>query len=337
MANRIRHTLRVLLVRLYTLVIMGVVVYSGYMAVTYLYRAVFHPSRAPAELLKWEGATKAEELRAPEAMGISSPAMRSPIAHYHSVDRWFQPDLRNGCLTSGCHDPIPHSKSKELRAFANLHATFMRCEVCHVAPASTPMPAAWVDLKTGRTQQTPAILQLLSRFSATTQPADLADSSATIVQLLRQAIDVIGGDPVLNFLAIQLETSEPGSPVWRHAIQQLQAELPNHARGEYGAKIAPAQASGGQPIQRDLSALTDQYFSRKADQSTRGTLLKQMHEGIVAQPEGCLPCHRAEPAMLDFQALGYSAERAKALTSTPIVGMMQQIREGQPFNLPLQP
>ncbi|HOA72935.1 MAG TPA: hypothetical protein PL151_01175 [Phycisphaerae bacterium] len=332
-----RIILKNVLVRGYTLGILLVVVFTGYTAVSYLYRSIFKPGKPPTEILAWKGETAAERLRTPGALGITEPAGRAPLAHYHAVDRWYQPDLRNGCITSGCHDPIPHSQSKELRAFANLHSTFMSCEVCHRQASATPISAVWVSTKTGKPQPAPAILQLLARFSAATQPADLADQSESVLQLLRQAIDVSGGDPVLNFLALQLETSQPGSPVWRQAIQQLAEELPNHARGEYGAKIAMADGPGIRPTSREFAKLTEEYFSRKADQADRTRILGRIHEGIIQRPQACVPCHRTENPMLDFKALGYSPSRIDALTSTPIVGMIQQIREGQPFNLPLGP
>lgn len=336
MAKWMPKPIRNFIFRAYALVIMAVVVWAGYAAVTYLYKAVFRPGKSPEALLAWEATTRAEALRAPEALGITTPALRSPIAHYHAVDRWFHPDLRNGCITSGCHDPIPHSKSKELRAFANLHSTFMSCEVCHTEHATAPLPAVWTDLSSGAVQPPPTVLQLAGKLTAATQPADLTDQSAPIVSLLRQSLDVMGWDPVLDYLALQIETSQPGSPVWRQAMEQLRTEMPSHARGEYGAKITPASADG-RPARRDLSALLERYFSRKADQADRGVILKQVHEGVVEKPEGCLPCHRAESPMLDFEALGYSAQRRKELTSTPVVGTIQQIREGQPFNLPLAP
>lgn len=334
--SKFRAAVASAIVRLYTLAILGVVLMCGYTAVTYLFRSVFQPADAPATLLDWQGTVDAEALRTGEARGITAPAIRSPIAHYHGVDRWFHPDLRNGCITSGCHDPIPHRQSKELRAFANLHATFLSCETCHQAPAASPMSAVWVDLRSGEAQPAPVILQLMNRLAVATQPADLADQSAAIIASLRQALDVIGGDPVLEYLALRLETAEPGSPVWRHAMEQLRAELPNHARGEYGAKIAPARADGT-PDRRDFGDLIERYFSRDSGQTDRGAIHKDIHAGVIEKPQACAPCHRAEPALLDFTKLGYSPERIRQLTSTPIVGMMQQIREGQPFSLPLGP
>ena len=339
------------IVRCYTFVIMAVVVWSGYTAVAYIYRSVFQPGQVPATVTDFQPVTRAEALRNTEGPGISAPAMRAPIGHYHAIDRWFQPDLRNGCITSGCHDPIPHSKSKELRAFANLHATFMTCETCHQAlagftdggttqPARAPLAAVWIDMKSGAVQPPPAILQLMKHLQpASTQPAEaLTEYSATAVRSLRQAIDIIGGDPALNYLATQIETSEPGSPVWRLAMNQLADELPNHARGEYGAKIAPATAGGdAQPIRQDFGGLIDEFFSRTNDQAQRSVIVKKIHQDVQAKPEGCTPCHRGSPPLLDFAALGYPPERIRALASTPIAEMMQQIRQGQPFNLPLAP
>ncbi|MBI4581767.1 MAG: hypothetical protein HY718_18875 [Planctomycetes bacterium] len=339
MAKPIPATIGKLIVRCYAFVVMAVVVWAGYTAVIYLYRSVFKPGKPPAAMLDWQAHTRAQALRTPEAPGITEAALRSPLGHYHRVDRWFQPDLRNGCITSGCHDPIPHSKSKALRAFANLHATFMTCETCHKAPAGSPMPAVWIDIRTGDKQPPPAILLLMKHLGTTTQPAqDLAESSATTLRLLRQAIDVIGGDPVLGYLAVQLDTSEPGSPAWRQAMDQLKSELPNHARGEYGARISPATGGADpQPIRQDFNGLVEQYFSRANTQAQRDVISRKIHDGVNPAPQGCLPCHRGSPPMIDFAALGYPPERVRTLTHTPIADMLQQIHQGQPFSLPLGP
>jgi len=329
-------TLKGLIVRVYTLAIMLVVLFTGYMAVSYLYRSIFRPGTPPVEMLEWQAVTEADRLRDPTARGITEPAGRAPLAHYHAVDRWMQPDLRAGCLTSGCHDPIPHKRSKELRAFANLHSTFMSCEVCHTTPSATPMPSVWADLRTGRAQPPPAILQLSNRVYAATQPADLAGEHADILRLLRQAIAVVGSDPVLDHLALRLDTARPDSPVWRRAVEQLRMELPNHARGDYGAKITPSSSGADpQPIVSDYARLADEYFAKRTDAARRTAIHTQIHQPLVLEPEACVACHRATPPMLDFAALGYSDQRIREFTSTPVVGMMQQIRAGQPFGLPL--
>lgn len=351
MPKQVRKVIGGAIVRVYAFAIMAVVLWAGYTAVTYLYRSVFQPMKSPEALLEWQGQTSKEALREAQARGITDPATRAPLGHYHGVDRWFQPDIRNGCISSGCHDPIPHSHSKALRAFANLHSTFMTCDVCHRATEARPIPAAWISMRTGDKQEPPAILRLIGHLGSeqiaamirepatSTQPAaELTAFSRTTIQLLREAIDVYGGDPVLNYLSLQIETSEPGSPVWRQAIQQLKSELPNHARGEYGAKIAlTSPPPESQPIRQDYTALITEYFSRDISQNQREAVKQKLHEGVIEAPEGCTPCHRARPPVLDFEALGYPPERIKKLTSTPIAEMMQRIHSGQPFNLPLAP
>lgn len=351
MAKSAKQLIGGAVVRAYAFIIMAVVVWTGYTAAAYLYRTVFQPIKPPSAMLEWQGQTEKKALHQTEARGITVPAVRAPLGHYHGVDRWFQPDVRNGCISSGCHDPVPHSRSKALRAFANLHATTMTCEVCHSPSYAVPMPAAWANIRTGDKQEPPAILRLIGHLAAAkadapaTEPAaatkpveDMTAFSQTTIRLLRQAIEVIGGDPALNYLALQIETSEPGSPVWRRAVEQLRSELPNHARGEYGAKISLLTPTPElRPVQHDFGPLIGEYFSRTINKTQREAISQQIHQGVIAAPQGCKACHRAAQPLLDFAALGYTPNRVKALTTAPIAEMMQQIHKGQPFNLPLAP
>ncbi|MBA4366860.1 MAG: hypothetical protein C0403_04400 [Desulfobacterium sp.] len=50
--------------------------------------------------------------------------------HFHHIDFNVIPDKGSYCIT--CHGDIPHDKSKELRAFANMHASFIACQTCHI-------------------------------------------------------------------------------------------------------------------------------------------------------------------------------------------------------------
>lgn len=50
--------------------------------------------------------------------------------HFHNIDFDFQPDQKDYCIE--CHGDLPHSKIKELRAFGNMHASFIACVTCHV-------------------------------------------------------------------------------------------------------------------------------------------------------------------------------------------------------------
>jgi hypothetical protein len=50
--------------------------------------------------------------------------------HFHHIDYEMEPDNRSYCIE--CHGDIPHNKTKEIRAFANMHSAFLACETCHV-------------------------------------------------------------------------------------------------------------------------------------------------------------------------------------------------------------
>ncbi len=50
--------------------------------------------------------------------------------HFHHIDFDFKPDNRNYCIE--CHGDIPHDKIKQLRAFDNMHASFIACQTCHM-------------------------------------------------------------------------------------------------------------------------------------------------------------------------------------------------------------
>ncbi len=50
--------------------------------------------------------------------------------HFHHIDYETVPDQRSYCIK--CHGEIPHDKIKEIRAFANMHASFIACQTCHV-------------------------------------------------------------------------------------------------------------------------------------------------------------------------------------------------------------
>ncbi len=43
--------------------------------------------------------------------------------HFHHIDHEFVPDNRSYCIS--CHGDIPHDKVKEIRAFGNMHSSFI--------------------------------------------------------------------------------------------------------------------------------------------------------------------------------------------------------------------
>jgi hypothetical protein len=325
----IKRSIKGLIVRVYALCILILVLSAGYLAVHYLVRTVFYPPTVPAQILQWQGSLNVADLRATATAGVELPAPRAPISHYHRVDQWFQPDPKNGCTIDGCHEPLPHDQRAKVPAFANFHATFLACTMCH-NPQQPGTVARWISTDTGEPQDAPAILQLLRYLeqSADTIQSQPATAAGVINPLLQQTISTLGGDAVLDELLAQMQSTQPGSPVWKRAVTELTSELPLHARGEYRAKLnwltddrAAAFAT--------LSAQAQQYLP-----APNPALLTTIHATLAKSPAPCLACHDTKPGMLDFAAAGYSPQRAKYLGSLQVARMMQTIREGQTFYLP---
>ena len=135
--------------RTYALLILLLVSAAGYWAVRYLVRTVFYPPEVPAQILQWQGRLDAASLRGKSSAGVERAAPRSPMGHYHQVDQWFQPDASNGCTIGGCHEPLPHGSKIKVAAFANFHATFLDCRMCH-QPAAHPAAARWISTDTNQ-------------------------------------------------------------------------------------------------------------------------------------------------------------------------------------------
>jgi len=335
--SRVLTILGRLVVRAYAFVAMLVILWAGYAAVAYLIRSVFAPARTPSQFTGWAATLDARDLRSSEAAGVSVAAPRAPLGHYHGVDRWFEPDLHNNCTLSGCHWPLPHAERKEVRAFANFHVTFLACQMCHDKQSPDRTRIVWVGKTTGQPQGTPAILQLIKELEADAERPSTDPSSrhTAIVGLLRQVTSVIRKDPLLDYLLVQIETTSPGSPVWRQSVDQLEHELPNHLRGEYGAKLMTREDAG--QSKRDsarMAGLARRFLAAGANSPQRLELHQEIHADVLARPGACQECHDERPARLDYDGLGYPRSRQTVLCGLPIAQMVQQIRAGQPFYLP---
>jgi len=75
--------------------------------------------------------------------------------HFHHIDYDFVPDERSYCIE--CHGDIPHDKVKEIRAFGNMHASFIGCETCHVRLEGADKTGIfkWYNRKTGEITTSP--------------------------------------------------------------------------------------------------------------------------------------------------------------------------------------
>lgn len=334
--GRIRRILKTVVVRAYALLILAVVVWTGYAAVSYLYRFVFTPAKLPARFTEWAGELEADALWEADRPGVTAPALRAPIARYHSTPRGFRPAPQAGCSTSGCHHPFPHVQSPEVRAFANFHATFTTCRTCHDARIAHPAETHWVDPATGEPRDAPAVLRLMDVMDrqANTIRDDPAGSHDLIVDLLTEAIRVMGGDPVLDHVRVEMETSFPGGPVWRQAVDQLAGELPAHGSGEYGLKIDPVAPAQGWWSDEDLARMRRAYLAALPDSAEAERILERIHEPVLSKPDACLACHGPDEPRFDFEGLGYSRMRSDTLRGSLTVRMIEGIREGRPFYLP---
>ena len=75
--------------------------------------------------------------------------------HFHHIDFDFKPDKKSYCLK--CHGDMPHGKVKELRAFGNMHASYIACQTCHVRLEGSEKTGVfkWYDRTTGEIVSSP--------------------------------------------------------------------------------------------------------------------------------------------------------------------------------------
>ncbi len=323
--------------RVYALALMLVLCYTGYLAVTYLMDIIVRPVQLPKPMLEWQARTDVASLREASSPGVSSQAARAPMAHYHRIETWFQTDAGNGCTAAGCHEPLPHGKKMKVPAFANFHMAFLECQACHADPATRPVKMAWMNIQSAKQQDVPAILQLIKLLDEKAEAIEKNPASVQgqIASLLKALLAARGPERMLEDLLIQIETLEPGSPVWRMTVRRLSDELPTYARGEYGAKLIPQAAIPGYAATNDqMKRLAKQYADTK-DSSQRKAMEDKAHAGIIKHPTGCVMCHSDSPGLIDYTVVGYLPSRAKELHDLPLAKRMQGVLEGKPpFYLP---
>ena len=328
--------LKKLVVRTWSLAIMLVVAWAAVAAVVYMVRYVLKPAELPAWVRAGRASLQAGVSWSELAIGPATPPA-APLGHYHQMARWFQGDPHNTCTASGCHDALPHGRRKEVRSFANLHASFMDCQLCHDKAIVGQVRTIWVSKATHRPQGPPAVLLLLRQLEVDADKIQKQPEfeHSLIVERLAGVLEETGADPVLKYLLARLQASEPGSPVWRSAVAQLAQELPDHARGEYGAVLSlEKDPAARRQEDRRLAGLAGKFLAAAANSQRRKDLNQQIHEAVLAKPAGCLACHGGEPCRLDYEASGYPPARQAILRNLPVAFLIQQNRQGQPFYLP---
>lgn len=336
---------RSLVLRTYALLLIVLIGWVSWRAFRYLVVSLLLPEGAPPQLTalpkrldtpllttyrdEWQGLQSAEHAR-------------SPLAHYHRLESWIQPDAGNNCTTSGCHSPLPHAKRKEVRAFLNMHATSMHCGVCHMATEDRPLPLTWYNIRNGQESAPPAVLRALAELQAI-RSADgnwggTVEQRRTITALLHAAAEETGGAPELVTMARHFSSIRLAGPAFAELAAAALEILPRHFRGEYGAKTALFDRATGAPLLgHPGTAEAIQRFHREspsASPAEREALLTAVHPRRRDVALVCGDCHQREGGLIDFAALGYPEPRIDDLVRPVVFQMIEHIAKGQPFYLP---
>lgn len=329
----------------YALVLILIVLWLSWRALFYLVSSLMLPARPTTQIV--DIPTKLSESAVMRPVGAANSQsrlanQRSPLAHYHRLDRGFQMDRFNGCTASQCHAPMPHGKNKADRAFLNMHATSIHCSVCHVQTEQQPLPLVWYDLTTGGGRsQAPALLRAYAWLTA---PATATSTSFTvqdqtqIVRLLRAAGDEASGEIELISLSEHLAAVRASSDEFVRLVKVAREAVRGHFRGEYGAKLALADRRTSKPFLRNPgneNAVRDFLAQRETlTDEQKQSLLKKIHPQRRQPTLHCAQCHRAEGSLVDFPALGYPPVRVQAICSRQVTLAIDHIVEGRPFHLP---
>ncbi len=339
--------------KLYALALMALIIWVSWQAVRYLIVSLVTPSAVPAQIsglpLKLDEVVL-QGMR-PDWLGMSAVENpRGPLAHYHRFESWTVADRFNDCARSGCHSPLPHTRSKELRAFLNMHATSMHCGVCHMQAEPGPLPLTWYRLADGVAGDPPPLLRaygwLTEREVAgrTAKPPTVAKEEFTpadqhaIVSLLRSASLAAPGEPHLARIARNLAAPRAGSDEFVQLLHDALKIVEREFRGAYGAKLARLDPASGRPIlgHPDTELAVSDWLARgrQADPATREELLAAVHPLRRAEALTCTACHVQSGGLVNFAALGYPPARVRKLFQPELFEMIENIAAGRPFYLP---
>ena len=265
---------------------------------------------------------------------------RGPLAHFHQIPQWFQPDPGNTCTTAGCHFALPHGARIEVRAFLNMHATFVDCVVCHTTEPSENTQARWFSLADRQPTRVPAILRLAKRLEELGQvaPDDAEAVSQELQRLLREAMPAAGGAGQFQDWLVRLETTHPRNRAWNDIVDEMRREIHMHEHGEYGAKIGlykDGRRIGKLSPERRREIHDFLERSKTHAERTSPLATEEFCRQIAPVGAMCTPCHSAEPTLVDLKKLGYSPVRVEQLSNSAILRSILSVEQGQPFYLPL--
>jgi len=330
--------------RVYALALIALVLWLSWLAFRYLLVSLIFAAPPPPQIVGLP-------LRANEAMlAAGAPAFagvqavenpRAPLGHYHRIGAWFEPDRFNDCTRSGCHAPLPHGRNKADRAFLNMHATSIHCGVCHMQTEQRPLELVWYELETGHATDPPVLLTAFAWLEAAKRKAAATLTEADqreIVRLLRAAARRAGNGPALHQVATHLAAVRVESEDFPRLLEAAQDVVQQHLHGEYGAKLALADAATGRQRLRHPGSerAVRAYLSRKdtLTEHEQQSLLGRVHP-LRRQPTlHCTDCHTPTGGLVDLSRVGYPAARIQQLVQPLIMRAIEHIVAGEVFQMP---
>ncbi|MCA9243332.1 MAG: hypothetical protein KDA32_05210 [Phycisphaerales bacterium] len=329
--------------RIYSLALIVVVSYLTYLSIDYLVSALITPSQAPPQVRSIPRRMDAQTLHGSRRDWLGLEAVegsRTPPSHYHRIDAWIAPDSFNNCTQSGCHSPLPHAEDKSTRAFLNMHATSMHCGVCHMKSEDKPLDLTWYSLADGRASEPPSALRAydwLSRNGTAEARRKCGKPERDLIaDLLRQAAIGADGDPTLTRVAQHLRATRPGGEEFSRMLDIATDAVVRSFRGAYGVKLA-LRGQGGGPIlaHPGTAESVKRYLAAPLAKGApnRAAALAAIHPLRRDIPRTCGDCHNGD-GLVDFERLGYPADRVASLRGAAIYSMIEHISTGEPFDYP---
>ncbi|MEW6249442.1 MAG: cytochrome b/b6 domain-containing protein [Planctomycetota bacterium] len=352
--ERLRAALATLVRRAYSVGLTGAYVVLAFVSLRFLVTMLLGHQAAPVEIVNIPKRLDADQFMAaavrPVAAVDPDERPRGPLAHFHQIPQWFQPDPQNSCLTSGCHTLLPHGKRIEVRAFLNMHSTFADCMLCHQKGEHARGQAGWFSLPERQSRGTPPLLRLAGRLDelATLEPEEAPAVNQELIDLLQRALPAAGENAQLAHWLVRLQTTNPQSRVWQRLIEEMRTNIQAHVHGEYGARIglfameAEARGGGAHPLgtpTAEQRQAIERYLELKRagrlDNAEKTRIHDLLHRDVAPVGAMCTPCHAPQPTLIDLPKLGYPPRRIRALEENPVMRSILAIERGEPFQLPL--
>ncbi|MHC4441719.1 MAG: formate dehydrogenase subunit gamma [Planctomycetota bacterium] len=330
--------------RIYSALLLVLCAVICYTSMNFLFTLLFTRQTAPIDIVEIPKRLDADMLQPSSETYVASTHVRDdrprgPLAHFHQIPSWYQADPGNSCSTSGCHVPLPHGDRIEIRAFLNMHSTFLDCGVCHSTDAEKSATARWFSLPERNPRTPPAVLRLADLIE---QEGEVTEDEARglnekLIQLLHEALLDSGYNAQLEKWLLRLETTNTQSKLWQSILADIRSGIRMHVHGEYNAKIGlyTEDKMLGLPSDEQKTATT-RYLAEKETLSDdqQQSLLATVHKDVLPEGALCTPCHSPDPKLIDFTTIGYPKKYADSMKSSEVVRQMLNIEKGRPFNIP---